>query len=49
VLDEHQVRRLERDGQPLPELVRAGVDGWLVSAGDVEALAEAMRRAISAL
>lgn len=30
----------------LPELVRAGQDGWLVSCGDVEALTEAMSNAL---
>jgi colanic acid/amylovoran biosynthesis glycosyltransferase len=32
----------------VPELVRDGVNGWLVPAGSVEALAEGMKRALSA-
>lgn len=32
----------------IPELVRPGVDGWLVPAGSVEALVEAMREALEA-
>ncbi|HWH80909.1 MAG TPA: glycosyltransferase family 4 protein [Burkholderiaceae bacterium] len=32
----------------IPELVRDGVDGWLVAAGDVEALADAMRACLNA-
>ena len=30
----------------IPELVRNGVEGWLVPAGDVDALADAMRRCL---
>jgi glycosyltransferase involved in cell wall biosynthesis len=32
----------------IPELVRDGIEGWLVPAGNVEALAEAMADALSA-
>jgi colanic acid/amylovoran biosynthesis glycosyltransferase len=32
----------------IPELVRAGTEGWLIPAGDVEALAEAMRECLAA-
>jgi colanic acid/amylovoran biosynthesis glycosyltransferase len=32
----------------IPELVRPGVHGWLVPAGDVEALVEAMRACLNA-
>jgi glycosyltransferase involved in cell wall biosynthesis len=32
----------------VPELVRDGVNGWLVPAGSVAALAEGMKRALSA-
>jgi glycosyltransferase involved in cell wall biosynthesis len=32
----------------IPELVRDGVDGWLVPAGDVDAVADAMRKCLSA-
>jgi glycosyltransferase involved in cell wall biosynthesis len=32
----------------IPELVQSGVSGWLVAAGDVEALADAMQEALGA-
>ncbi len=32
----------------IPELVRPGVDGWLVPSGDVESLVEAMRACLDA-
>jgi glycosyltransferase involved in cell wall biosynthesis len=32
----------------IPELVRTGLEGWLVPAGDVDALAEAMRECLEA-
>jgi glycosyltransferase involved in cell wall biosynthesis len=32
----------------IPELVRSGVDGWLVPAGDTDALASALRTCLEA-
>jgi colanic acid/amylovoran biosynthesis glycosyltransferase len=32
----------------IPELVRSGIDGWLVPAGDVDAIADAMRQCLAA-
>ena len=32
----------------IPELVRQGVDGWLVAAGDVDALAETLAQVLKA-